>query len=80
MFIGGIFFNFIGGSIRYIYGSIWRTIARKKKFSFKEYIYGPNDSDEIEDSLGHEIVNRIIGMAAIVIMVFYITGIISFGK
>ena len=80
MFIGGLFFNFIGGSIRWVYGSIWRTLARKKKFTYKEYIYGPNDSDEIEDSLGHEIINRVIGMVVIMIIAFLITGIISFGK
>jgi len=78
MFIGGVFFNFIGGSIRYVYGSIWRSVARKKKYTFHEYLYGPNDSDEIEDSLGHEIINRIIGFIFVILILFYTTGIISF--
>lgn len=76
MFIGGLFFNFIGGCIRYIYGSIWRSIFGKKKYTFHEYLYGPDDSDEIEDSLGHEIVNRFIGFIFVILILFYSTGII----
>ena len=43
--IGAIIFNFIGGSGRYIYGTIWRILLNKKKYNFKEYLNGPNNSD-----------------------------------
>ena len=39
--IGRYIFNYIGGTIRWIYGSIWRTIFNKPKFSYREYIDGP---------------------------------------
>lgn len=38
--------NTIGGTIRWIYGSIWRTIFKKPKFSFKEYLYGKKKSKD----------------------------------
>lgn len=41
--LGGIIFNFIGASIRWIYGSVWRTLFNKLKFTFKEYLYGLKD-------------------------------------
>ena len=43
LIIGSIL-NFIGGSIRWVYGTIWRTIFNKPKFKFREYIDGPDDS------------------------------------
>jgi len=60
--------------------NIWLCIARKKKYTFREYLYGPNDLDEIEDGIGHEIVNLFIGFLFLMLTLFYTTGIISFGK
>jgi len=36
----------VGGTLRWIYGSVWRTIFNKPKFSYKEYLYGPNKSKD----------------------------------
>jgi len=72
MFYGGSIFNFIGACIRWLYGTIWRTIARKSKFTFKEYIYGPNNSEDYFDQTGHQFVNKIVGAIAIVVFAWII--------
>lgn len=59
--MGGAILNFIGATVRWVYGSIWRTLASKPKFGFKEYVYGPKNSDDSFDSLGHQFNNKIIG-------------------
>ncbi|KGO79025.1 hypothetical protein Q762_14760 [Flavobacterium cauense R2A-7] len=56
---GRFILNYIGGTLRYIYGSIWRTIFNKPKFTYKEYIYGPKKPDYY-DEWGHEFNNRMI--------------------
>jgi membrane protein YqaA with SNARE-associated domain len=43
------YLNFLGGIIRYIFSSIWRTILKKPKFTFKEYIYVPNSENYYEE-------------------------------
>ena len=55
-----IFLNYLGGSIRFIIGTTWRTILKRPKFTFKEYIYGIKTKDVSETSM-HEFNNRIIG-------------------
>lgn len=58
---GAALFNFIGPCVRWIYGTIWRTIANKKKFKFCEYLNGPENSDDWFDLTGHEFVNKVVG-------------------
>ncbi|PHS65622.1 MAG: hypothetical protein COB12_06905 [Flavobacterium sp.] len=60
-YFGQVFFNFIGACIRWIYGTIWRSLFNKPKFSFKEYLYGPKNSADHFDFLGHQFNNRFIG-------------------
>jgi len=72
-FIGRIL-NYIGGTMRWFYGNIWRTIFNKRKFTFNEYIYGPKTSDYY-DNMGHELNNRLIGALG---LVFIIVPIIQF--
>lgn len=62
------YLNFLGGIIRYIFGTIWRTIFDKPKFTFKEYIYGP-ESDNYYDKMGHSFNNRIIALVFLVVLV-----------
>jgi hypothetical protein len=64
--IGRYIFNYIGGTIRWIYGSIWRTIFNKPKFSYKEYISGPKNSKDHFDEFGHQFNNRLIGIGFLV--------------
>ncbi|MDO6622272.1 hypothetical protein Q4509_05315 [Oceanihabitans sp. 1_MG-2023] len=60
--------NTIGGTIRWIYGSIWRSIFNKPKFSFKEYLYGPKKSKEYWDQ--HLTMNNgIVGFIVIIVII-----------
>ena len=72
MGFGGEIFNFIGAVVRWIYGMTWRTIARKKKYTFMEYLRGPNNSDDWFDLTGHEFVNRLVG-AGFLMLIIYLT-------
>lgn len=66
MGLGAIIFNYVGGFVRWIFGSIWRTIANKPKYEFNEYINGIKNSEDLFDTVGHELVNKIIGFITIV--------------
>jgi hypothetical protein len=72
MFIGSYLFNFVGAVVRWIYGTIWRTIAKKKRFTFREYLNGPDNSDDWFDLTGHGVVNNVIGFTAIVLICWII--------
>lgn len=60
------FYNVIGASVRWLYGSIWRTLANKQKFTFHEYLRGPENSDDYFDNYGHAFVNVVIGIITLV--------------
>ena len=62
-FLDSEIINFIGAYYRFIYGNCWRTIARKKKFTFNEYLNGPTKSNDWFDFAGHKFVNKIIGIS-----------------
>jgi len=67
MGLGGIVFGYIGAFVRYIFGTIWRTILNKKKYSFQEYLFCPLDTeDEFFDSHGTNLLNKVIGIVFIV--------------
>jgi len=65
---GRVFFNFIGAVIRWCYGSIWRTLFKKNKYTFDEYLYGPNKSDYYDD-MGHTFNNGIIGVIGFIFLI-----------
>lgn len=52
--------NLIGGTLRFIYGTIWRTIFNKPKFTYKQYIYGVKSKDFWEGM--HQENNKWIGV------------------
>ena len=56
-----VIFNFIGATLRWTYGSIWRTLFKKPKFSFKEYLYGTKKSSDYYDDFAHNGNNVLIG-------------------
>lgn len=60
-----LFLNTIGGTIRWIYGSIWRTIFKKPKFDYKEYLYGPKKSKNHWDK--HHVFNN--GLVAVIFLI-----------
>jgi len=72
MGFGGIIFNFLGAVVRWVYGTIRRTISNKPKYTFSEYVYGPKNSDGWFDTNGHNFVNRIIGIISMVLMCWLI--------
>ncbi len=70
--LGGAILNFTGGTLRWIYGSIWRTIFKKSKFTYREYIDGPKNSDDYFDSVGHRFNNIIIGIIFIGVVFLFV--------
>lgn len=59
--------NAIGGTIRWIYGTFWRTIFRKQKYSFKEYLYGPKKSKNDWDKQ-HMLNSGIVGLVFLLVL------------
>ena len=51
----------IGATVRWAWCSTWRSIAGKKKFTFKEYLNGPKGGEPFIDNVVHEFNNRLIG-------------------
>ena len=72
MGILGIVLDYFGAIIRWLYGTIWRTIANKPKFKFSEYINGPENSDDWFDFAGHSIINRVIGMITLLFIIYIV--------
>ena len=72
MGIGSGLLNFIGAVVRWLYGTIWRSIAGRDKFTFNEYLNGPKDGDAIFDTMEHEFVNKIVGMITLMLLCFTI--------
>lgn len=66
--------NTIGGTVRWIYGSIWRTIFKKPKFSFKEYLYGSKKSKDHWDNY-HSMNNGVVGFVFIAIIIAVLVSI-----
>ena len=67
--IGGIIINFIGATIRWVYGTISRTLFNKPRFTFDEYVNGPKHSDDYFDEMGHQFNNKIIGFIFITLII-----------
>lgn len=67
--IGGRLLNFIGASFRACYGFIRHQIVGGKKYTFREYLYGPEDSDDWFDKKGHAFVNWIIAGVSLTVIV-----------
>jgi hypothetical protein len=75
MGFGAIILNFIGACVRWLFGSIWRTIFEEKKFTFNEYLNGPENSDDWFDLTGHVFVNKIIGIISLFITLMFLMSI-----
>jgi len=63
--LGHIILNAIGGTARWVFGMIWRTLFNKNKYTYKEYLHGPKDPDYY-DTMGHGFNNRVIGLLVFV--------------
>ena len=60
---------YLGGILRYLYGTIWRTIFNKPKYTFKEYIYGPKKGKNWYDE-SHQQNNVLIAFIFIMTIIF----------
>lgn len=69
IYIRRILFNYLGGTIRFIFGTFWRTLFNKPKFTYKEYVYGLQTED-ISEKAKHKFNNRVIGAIFICIVVY----------
>ncbi|WP_400078570.1 hypothetical protein [Winogradskyella sp. R77965] len=63
--------NFIGGSVRWIFGTIWQTIFNTPKHSYKEYIYGPDKPNHYDSA--HGCINIVIAIGLIIVLVVIFT-------
>lgn len=68
--ITGFILNIIGATARWIYGSIWRVLLNKDKFSYSDYINGIKDSDEYFNQTAHQFNNKVIGIIAIGLLLY----------
>lgn len=65
-YVGATFFNYVGGTVRFLLGSIYFKVLGKPNFSYEEYIHGPKNSDHFYDTTGHRFVNIILGFITVV--------------
>ena len=66
-----VIFNFIGAVVRWIFGSIYRTLFQKPKFTFKEYLSGPKKSDWFDEN-AHGTNNVVVGVVFTIAVIFLI--------
>ena len=58
--------------MRWCWGQIRYPIFGGEKFTFKDYLNGPQKSnDEIIDRFGHGLINNVIGIIVLVIILFF---------
>ena len=69
------FFNFLGGSVRWVFGSLFALITNKPNYSYKVYLFGPQKSKNQTDQIDHTTANGLLGAAIFFIIA---TIIISF--
>lgn len=71
-FFGSEILNFLGGSIRWFFGTIYSSLFNKKGFTYREYLYGENKLNDDYSKLEHEFANK-----AIALIFFFIIVLIS---
>ncbi len=64
-----VIFNFIGAVVRWIFGSIYRTLFKKPKFTFKEYLSGPKKAGWFDEQ-AHGTNNVIVGVVFTIAIIF----------
>ena len=76
MFYGSILFRFVGVVTIWIIKSIYKLkiVSFKKVWNYEK----AEESDDLIDSLSSELIQIFVGVVVMLIIVFYITGIISF--
>lgn len=57
--------QWLGGSVRYLYGTFIRALrlTKRKAYAHHEYVNGPDDpGDAVLDTAGHRFNNRLLGL------------------
>ena len=72
MGLGSLIFNFFGACSRWTYGQIRRRLFGGPKYTFREYLNGPDNGDEIIDTFGHGLITNVIGFITIMAIIFLI--------
>ena len=67
----GWLLNWLGGTLRWCYGFVWRSLFRAQKFNYSEYFNGRKDIDDKMESLDHSFVNKLVAVAFIVLLVVH---------
>tara|TARA_R110002033_G_scaffold6276_1_gene24991 strand:- start:11634 stop:11867 length:234 start_codon:yes stop_codon:yes gene_type:complete len=62
------FFNYIGASVKWIYGLVIRIFIKKPKFTFQEYLHGAKNPNYY-DFMGHNLNNGLIGVLTFVFVI-----------
>lgn len=74
--IGGEILNYIGGTIRWFFGTIHRKLIKKENFSYHEYLYGEDKLNNDHYKLEHELANKLIAF----IFFFFLILLFAFFK
>ena len=59
--------NVIGGTIRWVFGSIWRTVFKKPKFKYKEYLFGIDKTNSSKSNT-HQLNNLFITLLTLFLL------------
>jgi hypothetical protein len=70
--LAGYLLNLIGAFIRWVFGSIWRTIVNRKRISFYEYASGNENTDALLEDSGMKTINLIVGIVVILSILYII--------
>ena len=69
MGLGSFIFNFFGACSRWTYGQFRSRLFGGPKYTFREYLNGPDNGDEIIDTFGHGLITNIVGAVTIIVIV-----------
>jgi len=72
-FFGNEILNYIGGSIRWFFGTIYSKLMKKEKFSYHEYLYGQEKINNDYNKLEHEFANKVIAFIFFFFLVLLFT-------
>ena len=67
---GGLIVSYLGALIRWIIGSLLNIISKKPLLSYKKYLYGPKNFENLYETKTANIDNFFVGIAVIIIISF----------
>lgn len=65
---GRYFLKAIGAFVRWLFGTIWRTLQGRRRIRFGVYLNGPTTPDDWFDSAAHSASNLIVGIATLLVL------------